>query len=297
MPPLNPLLAFEAAARHESFTRAATELNVTQGAVSRQVAVLEQFFGDQLFERRTGGVVLTPRGAAYAAKVSKAFNDLHRATLDYQSAAANATITIKGYPLFLNRWLIPRLADFARTAPHISVRLIGTSGASHVDFTKENVDLGIRYGRGRWRGLTSDLLLRDELVLLCSPKLVPNGQLTQPGDLQRHTLLQTYARDRDWADWSRLAGVSINSKQVKSFEDLSLVRQCALDGIGIAIMQKAYVEADIAAGSLMVPFGPTLKRDLGYFLICPTERADVHEIATFRTWLLRLLAPELCPPA
>lgn len=291
LPPLNPLLAFETAARHLSFTKAAAELNITQGAVSRRVASLESFFGERLFERHAGGITLTSRGADYAVKVNRSFDGLRSASREYAMATTRATLTIKGYPLLLNSWLMPMLPDFADKSPNVDVRLVGSSGASHVDFSVDEVDLGIRYGRGKWRGLKTTLLFRDELYPVCSPGLVKIEKLNKPADLIGSSLLQTYARDHDWSDWCRLSDIDEADalKHVRSFEDLSLVHQFALEGSGIAILQRAYIEADLKSGRLVIPFKPVLRRDLGYYLVCPAERANVPEVKSFSEWLANRL--------
>lgn len=289
LPPLNPLLAFEVAARHLSFTKAAHELNVTQGAVSRQIAVLEEYFGEPLFERRNNGLALTPNAAIYAAELRSAFDEIRNATKAYVAGSGSTVLTVKGYTLFLSRWLMPRLPEFSRRNPRINVRLVATSGASHVDFARDNVDVGIRYGRGRWSGLTSHLLFRDALVPVCAPTLVRTLDLRAPVDLAGKVLLQTYARDKDWPDWFAAAEIDVDGALacVRSFEDLGLVYRCALDGIGIAIVQQAYAQEDLDAGRLVVPCGPILDRSLGYYLVYPSNRTDVPKIASFRSWLVR----------
>lgn len=288
LPPLNPLLAFEATSRHLSFTKAARELNVTQGAVSRQVAVLENYFGRSLFERHSNSIALTPSAAPYAGAINKVFGDLRAATEAYVAASARHTLTVKGYPLFLSHWLMPRLPQFAQQIPRIDVRLVAMSGASHVDFAKDRVDVGIRYGRGSWAGLESHCLFTDELLPVCTPALAGKLRLRQPKDLVGQVLLQTRDREADWLDWFALAGITSSRalERAMSFEDLGLVHQCTLDGIGIAIIQRPYVQDDLAARRLVVPFGPVLRRRLGYYLVYPTDRANVREIEAFRRWLL-----------
>lgn len=288
LPPLNPLLAFEVAARHLSFTKAARELNVTQGAVSRQIAVLEAFFGGTLFERRSNGLALTPNAATYAAELRSAFGEIRAATKAYVAGSASPVLTVKGYTLFLSRWLMPKLPEFNRRHPRINVRLVATSGASHVDFAHDSVDVGIRYGRGRWSGLASHLLFRDALVPVCTPALAETLRLRAPENLVSKVLLQTHARDKDWPDWFAAAGVGAPDalKRVKSFEDLGLVHRCALDGVGIAIVQQAYAQEDLDAGRLVVPCGPVLNRSLGYYLVYPANCSGVPKIAAFRGWLI-----------
>lgn len=288
LPPLNPLLAFEAASRHLNFTKAARELNVTQGAISHQIAVLEEYFSARLFERKSNQLRLTPNAAAYAEALHAAFEDMRRATTRFSaSAAPRTTLTIKGYPLLLSRWLTPRLPAFSRKFPDIDVRLVSVSGASLVDFENQDIDIGIRYGRGHWRGLTSHLLFQDELVPVCTKAFARQFHLRKPQDLIGKTLLQTHARADDWPDWFETAGISDPSalKQVMSFEDLGLVERFAIEGSGIAILQKAYVDDDIREGRLVIPCQPVLRRDLGYYLVNPVSNGREPKIREFCDWI------------
>jgi LysR family transcriptional regulator, glycine cleavage system transcriptional activator len=289
LPPLNPLMAFEAASRHLNFTKAARELNVTQGAISHQIAVLEDYFGARLFERKSNQLELAPNAAAYAEALHAAFESMRRATASFCTAdSSRSTLTIKGYPLLLSRWLTPRLPAFSRQFPHIDVRLISISGASLFDFENHDIDIGIRYGSGHWRGLTSHLLFADALVPVCTQDLAEKYGLRTPEDLAGKPLLQTHARASDWPDWFRCAGVTDASAlgEVMSFEDLGVVHRFAIEGSGIAILQKAYVEDELRDGRLVVPCGPVLKRDLGYHLVSPINTGKTTKVREFSDWLL-----------
>lgn len=288
LPPLNPLLAFEAASRHLNFTKAAQELNVTQGAVSHQIAVLEDYFGTRLFERHSNRIDLTPNAALYAKALHAAFEDIRRATASYHATTSpHTTLTIKGYPLLLSRWLMPRLPAFSRQFPHIDVRLISISGASFADFEQQDIDVEVRYGWGHWRGLSSHLLFADQLVPVCAPALAEELALRGPQDLAGKTLLQTHARSNDWPDWFRCAGITSAAalRKVKSFEDLSIVHRFALESGGVAIMQRAYVEEDIREGRLVVVCEPVLQRDLGYYLVNPSNNDQDPKVRAFVDWL------------
>jgi DNA-binding transcriptional LysR family regulator len=289
LPPLNPLLAFEAASRHLNFTKAARELNVTQGAISHQIAVLEEYFGAKLFERKSNQLELTPNASTYAETLHAAFDDVRRATTNFSAAVSpRTTLTIKGYPLLLSRWLTPRLPAFSRQFPHIDLRLVSVSGASLVDFENQDIDVGIRYGRGRWKGLSSHLLFADELVPVCTKALAKTLHVKTARDLVAKPLLQTHARASDWPDWFACAGVDDESalQQLTSFEDLGIVHRFAIEGSGIAILQKNYVEEDLREGRLVIPCGPVLKRDLGYHLVMPTNSAKDGKVREFSNWLL-----------
>ncbi|HEV7777524.1 MAG TPA: LysR substrate-binding domain-containing protein [Luteibacter sp.] len=300
LPPLNPLLAFEAASRHLNFTKAARELNVTQGAISHQIAVLEEYFGARLFERKSNQLELTPGAALYAEALHAAFEDMRRATTNfYATASLRTTLTIKGYPLLLSRWLTPRLPAFSRQFPNIDVRLVSISGASLVDFENQDIDVGIRYGSGRWKGLTSHLLFADELVPVCTKAFAEKLGLHTPQDLAGKVLLQTHARASDWPDWFRCAGVSDTSalRELMSFEDLGVVLRFAIEGSGIAILQRAYVEDDIREGRLVVPCEPVLRRDLGYHLVTPVNNGKDAKVREFSDWLLGSINPDGEPAA
>jgi LysR family glycine cleavage system transcriptional activator len=292
LPPLNPLVAFEASSRHRSFTKAARELNVTQGAVSRQVAVLEEFFGAPLFERRSKEIVLTPSAAAYAEAVRGALDQLRVATEVYRSASATPSLTIKGYNLLLNHWLIPRLPDFTLHHPRIDIRLVATSGAVPVDLASDCVDIDIRRGAGTWSGSTAHMLFPDELTPVCSPLLLKKLRLNSPKDIAGRVILQTRTRGKDWHDWANVAGLAVEPvlQGARSLESLGAVYQSALNGEGIALLQRAYLEDDLAAGRLALPFGPVLRRRSGHYLVYPTERAHVPEIEAFRDWILGIVA-------
>lgn len=289
IPPLNPLRAFEAAARCESFTRAAQELHVTQGAISRQVRTLEDYLGFALFERAATGVVLTRSGRAFAASLTDAFEIIAKATDELVLAHTHTVLTIRGYTTFLVRWLIPLLGAFQAGHRNIEVRL--EASAEPISFARHSADIGILYGEGNWPGLHADPLFRDELFPVCSPKLLKGEPpLRGPEDLQRHTLLHLNRRRRDWPAWLGAAGFA-GLKPAGDFflEDLSVVYQCAIEGMGVAIGQREYLKEDLVAGRLVSPFDYVLRRRAGYYLVFPTERAGITKIRVFRDWLCQRL--------
>lgn len=284
MPPLNALRTFEVAARNLSFTKAAAEINLTQGAVSRQVKLLEDFLGFELFERTPRGVELSRAGAVYAAALTRAFQSIIDATDELATTHTQSVLTIRGYTTFIVRWLLPLMPDFHRRHGNIEVGLV--SASDPVDFERDRVDLGIRYGYGRWKGVVCFPLFKDELLPVCSPLLQQAACLVSPRDLDRCTLLHINLRQKDWPDW--LAQVGLRSSigaQNLYFEDLGIAYECALAGQGIVMGQRAYVAADLAAGRLVAPFEDVLHRDAGYFLVCPKERVELAKIKAFTSWL------------
>ena len=286
LPPLNPLRVFESAARHQSFTGAARELHITQGAVSHQIKALEDWLGFPLFERRARKLSLTRGGVIYARALNSAFSEIVRATQHLVSTGAKQVLTVRGHTTFFVRWLIPQLPAFQATYPDINVRL--ASAVEGVDFTRDNPDVGIVYGDGPWDGLRNDLIFSDELTPVLSPELsarLPNPCTTEA--LLQLPLLHSNRRPQHWPDWIQAA----NAERPMSvgdmyYEDLSIIYQCAIEGLGCALGQLRYLEKDLAQGRLVAPHPLVLRRHRGYHLVCPADRADEHKIACFREWLI-----------
>lgn len=287
LPSLNGLRAFEAAARHLSFTVAATELNVTQTAVSHQIRRLEQELGLRLFVRQNRTLALTPQGRDYLPGVRSAFQDLRLATDRLMRRNNTRILTVSTLASFASKWLLPKLADFQATHAGIDVHI--ASSTALVDFNRDEVDAAIRYGRGQWPGLRADWLMADEVFPVCSPALL-NGPkpLRRPEDLAGHTLLYTSgATGDDWRQWLTAAELPLTLLDAPALSfDLTLITiQAAIDGLGVAIGRTAYVAADIANGRLVVPFAVKLPSDAGYYLVSPATRPDPPKLAAFRDWL------------
>jgi LysR family glycine cleavage system transcriptional activator len=287
LPSLNGLRAFEAAARHLSFTQAAAELNVTQTAISHQIRRLEEELGIRLFVRQNRALALTPQARDYLPGVRAAFNDLRLAT-DRLLRKDEHVLTVSTLASLAAKWLLPRLSAFQETHPGIDVRI--TTSTALVDFKSGDVDAAIRYGRGDWPGLHADWLMADQLFPVCSPALLTGKRpLRCPEDLRDHVLLHTSnANSDDWRLWLTAAGLPANiSRQPGLTFDLILMTvQAALDGIGVAMGRTSYVEADIAKGGLVVPFKITLPANAGFYLVCPEATADTPKLAAFRQWLI-----------
>jgi LysR family transcriptional regulator, glycine cleavage system transcriptional activator len=298
LPSLNGLRAFEAAARHLSFTRAAAELNVTQTAISHQIRRLEEQLGIRLFLRRNRALLLTREAQAYLPEVRAAFEDLRRATERLRRPERDGRLTVSTTPSLAAKWLVTRAAAFQEAHPGIEVRI--TTSSHLVDFRREEVDMAVRYGRGHWPGLRADWLMAEELFPVCSRALV-NGTkpLRRPEDLEHHTLLHATVSREDWQLWLTAAGlpVSFASRPGLIFDQSFMAIQAAVDGLGIAMGRTRFVEADIAAGRLVVPFDVVLPADAGFYIVAPEETADTSKIALFRDWLIGSVAPgSLAPP-
>jgi LysR family glycine cleavage system transcriptional activator len=288
LPSLNGLRAFEAAARHLSFTNAAAELNVTQTAISHQIRRLEEELGIRLFIRQNRTLALTPEARDYLPGIRAAFNDLRLATDRVLRKDNDHVLTVSTLASLAAKWLLPRLSAFQEAHPGIDVRI--TTSTALVDFRSGDVDAAIRYGRGQWSGLRADWLMADQLFPVCSPALLTGDKpLRSPEDLANCTLLHTSSiYDDDWRLWLTAAGLPANiSKQPGLTFDLILVTvQAALDGIGVAMGRTSYVEADIAKGRLVVPFKIALPADAGFYLVSPQARADSPKLRAFRQWLI-----------
>ncbi len=288
LPSLNGLRAFEAAARHLSFTAAASELNVTQTAISHQIRRLEAELGIRLFVRQNRSLTLTPEAREYLPGIRAAFNDLRLATDRLLRKDGDRVLTVSTLASFAAKWLLPRLSSFQQANPEIDVRI--TSSTSLVDFRRDDVDAAIRYGRGHWVGLRADWLTADELFPVCSTALLKGDKPLQcPKDLAHHTLLHTSGGyDDDWRLWLTAAGQpsDISKQRGLSFDLILMTVQAAIDGLGVALGRTTYVEDDIAKGRLVVPFKMALPADAGFYLVSPQARAESPKLSAFRQWLL-----------
>ncbi|WP_322516168.1 transcriptional regulator GcvA [Rhodopseudomonas palustris] len=287
LPSLNGLRAFEAAARHLSFTLAAAELNVTQTAISHQIKRLEQELGVKLFVRQNRALALTPQARDYLPGIRAAFNDLRLATDRLLRKDNDRVLTVSTLSSLAAKWLLPRLSAFQEAHPGIDVRI--TTSTALVDFARDDVDAAIRYGRGQWPGLRADWLMADELFPVCSPALLAAGKpLRCPQDLAEQTLLHTTGSYHDdWRLWLTAAGLppDFSRQPGLSFDLVFMTVQAAIDGLGVAIGRTSYVEADIAKGRLVVPFTIALPDEWGFYLVSPQASADSPKLSAFRQWL------------
>lgn len=288
LPPLNALRAFEAAARHLSFKDAAAELCVTQGAVSRHVQHLEEFLGLRLFERHHRQVKLTAAGASYSREARHALRHISRATLHLTSSANDTLLRVKLPPTCAVRWLMPRLPLFHAVHPEISVQL--TTSHGDVDFSRENIDVAIQYGSAAQENVTAEQLIREELVPVCSPRLMEGmPRVTRPRDLRRHMLLKSVLRRDDWPNWFCTVGLPRNftTEGEIVLENASLTYEAAAKGLGMALAQLAFIQDELEAGTLVVPIDRHLANPTGYFLLIPRERAQLRKTRAFRAWIMQ----------
>jgi len=294
LPPLNPVRAFVAAARHLSICRAADEMRVTPGAVSRQVKVLEEHLGIRLFRRSPSEIALTAEGEQYFRAISPHLDGLAEATRTLVGRKGQDVVRIRAYTTFSVKWLIPRIASFNAQNPDTELRL--TTLLDSVDFERENVDAAIRLGDGHFPGLEVDRLFDNELVPLCSPRFAQENNLRQAVDLSRVRLLHAMARPYDWRTWVEAAGVA-NAVDFHAGPKLAssiLTYHAAIEGQGVMLGQKALFREDLERGVLFQPFGPTVSRgDFTFYLVFARNRLRNPAMRRFRTWLVEQCAAEV----
>jgi LysR family glycine cleavage system transcriptional activator len=284
LPPLNALKAFEAAARSESFTRAAEELNVTQGAVSHQVKALEGILGVKLFNRERQRLVITEAGREYLAVVRDALDRIAVGTERLVQRQTSGVLTVSTSPDFAAKWLVNRLGRFAEAHPDIDLRVSAT--IQHVDFAREDVDLAVRHGDGNWAGLNAVRLCSERLFPVCAPKLVSGrNRIRKAADLLKFPLL----RLEDWKNWSRwfdAAGVTATAVPGPVLNRASMLIDAAVDGQGIALARTALAAWDLINGRLIKPFDVSLGLANTYWIVCPKATSALPKITAFREWLL-----------
>jgi LysR family glycine cleavage system transcriptional activator len=292
LPPLNALKAFEAAARSESFTRAAEELNVTPGAVSHQVKALEAELGLRLFNREHQRLAITEAGRTYLEVVRDSFDRLAVGTNRLLQLQKTGVLNITTSPNFASKWLVQRLGRFSEAHPEIDLRVSSTK--QHIDFVREDFDMAIRHGDGQWPELHVTRLCAEELFPVCSPNFLRGrAALHSPADLKHHRLLHVTDR-RDWINWLKAAGVTgVEIDRGPIFSERSMGIDAAVDGQGVALARSALAAWELRAGRLVRPFKLSLKVPYAYWIVCPKSTADLPKISTFRNWLLSEAADDV----
>jgi len=286
LPNFSALRAFEAAARHENFSRAAEELHLTHGAISHQVRGLEEELGRPLFVRHGRQVKITNDGLKFAQFLGKAFADIATATDAMRAASISQRLTITSIPSFAARWLAPRLGRFIELYPDIEV-VLQSSGALQ-DLAREGVDVGIRFGRGHYPGMVVLRLMGDVYYPVVSPHY-RGGQLPAvPADLARHTLLRSVEH---WTPWFNAAGLDMPEPAGGLlFEDLSMLIRSAADGNGVALVRHVVAMQEIASGQLLRLFDIASPSTDEYYFVTPPNAASKPQVQAFRDWLLEEIA-------
>jgi LysR family glycine cleavage system transcriptional activator len=293
LPPIAELTAFDAAARTGSFTLAANELNLTQGAVSRQILLLEELLGIKLFERVRQRVVLTPAGAFYAERVHEALASIAAATAQTMASRGKGGILRLGVlPSFGTRWLIPRMPDFFERHHDVTVNFISQLPAAF-DFAQQTFDAAITFGIPRWGGTTVHELMGEELIPVAAPSLVERLGIKKPADILGATLLVHTSQTDAWQDWFNTHSLDYaKNRSSLSFEQFTMILPAAVAGLGVALTPAILVEAELASKSLVRLFKPSVLTRPGkfHYLVYPTEKQDYPPVAAFREWLLSEIA-------
>jgi DNA-binding transcriptional LysR family regulator len=287
LPPLTALRAFEVAARTGSFTAAAKELNVTHGAVSKQIQALEQWLGQTLFVRSGQRMAPTRHGRAFAREISESFDRIADAARRYGSVAATQVLRVNAPASFAMRWLIPRLPQFYASSPHTEVRI---STSSALDETlRGSFDLAIRRGPQPWEQYTAKRFLDEVNTLVASPALLKRRPLRTLKDLAKHTILTTESRPGDWEDWLMAAGyLGPPPARQERYDHYFVVLLATLDGLGLSIGPMPVLAQDVRLGRLCTPFPEITVRRPSYFVLTPFDADKSPAMQAFIDWLIRV---------
>ncbi len=282
---LNALRAFEAVARLGSMTRAASELCVTLGAVSQQVKRLEATLGVQLLSRHHRSLELTDCGTRLSASLTAGFDEIETTINSIATPPPANRLRLKVTPSFAIRWLMPNLPSFYNSHPEFDIE-VGTF-QKQIDVKLEDADFIVRHGDGSWKDGVCYLIFRDELTPACSPSVALT--LNEPSDLAHHTLLHSIRREDGWSGWLAENDLAnLQPRYTVNVANEAIGYQSAVDGLGVALVQKRYVQDDIASGKLVFPFLHTQLPQSGYYLVCSRQLMDQPHIRAFRHWIAGL---------
>jgi DNA-binding transcriptional LysR family regulator len=286
IPSIEALIAFESAARHQNFTRSADELALTQSAVGRQIACLEDYLGVPLFNRVKKRLSLTDVGQVYARQVREHLEKIERDTLAAMAhRGAGGILELAVIPTFATRWLIPRLPQFYAEHPHITLNL--TTRAEPFMFTDTQFDAAIHFGNPVWPGAIAHHLFGEEIMPVCSPRLLQGRTTVAPGELVNFNLLHQSARAEAWRHWFVQAGIhDANCMKGQRYELFSMLVEAARAGLGVALVPRFFVLNELALGELLIPCDISLHNDKGYYLVYPESRQASLLLDVFKQWLL-----------
>jgi LysR family glycine cleavage system transcriptional activator len=289
LPPLNALRAFEAAARHLNFSRAADELSVTPGAVSQQIQNLEDYVGAALFKRTPKGLLLTDAAQTALPALREAFDRLAEAASLLTAAVDGRRLTLTAPPSFAAKWLVPRLGAFEQAHPQVDVWL--SAAIELVDLSAGEVDVAIRYGAGRYPGLEVKRLFSETVIPVASPEHLAENPLNTPADLANHILLHDGSPDLDdscpdWSMWLAARGLkSIDGMRGPRFNQSSLVIEAAVNGRGVALAKRTLAADDLEAGRLVAPLQIATAVDFAYYLVHPKAKGRLPQVKAFVSWI------------
>jgi len=285
IPSTAALVSFEAAARHESFTKAATELSLTQGAVCRQIAALESFLNVELFRRSRRGVKLTEAGLSYSRQVAAQLDAVERDTLSVMGQQGAVAIELAVVPTFGTRWLLPRLKDFQQLHPHVTVNL--TNRTRPFLFADTPFDAAIYFGDGEWPGAHAYPLMGERSVPVCSPALIPEGPLKDAASLADLPLLQQTTRPYAWRQWFGSAGLQVPRDLTgPRYELFSMLAQAAIHQMGVALIPPFLIEQELSRKELVIAHQHSFSDARAYHLMIPERKVESASLKAFRDWLI-----------
>ncbi|MGX5847290.1 LysR family transcriptional regulator [Mesorhizobium sp. PL10] len=284
LPSTSALAAFEAVGRLGSFTAAAQELDLTQGAVSRQIALLEEQFGRKLFERDSRNVRLSPAGETYAEAVRSALGQLRDAALGLMSNRHSGMLNLAILPTFGTRWLMPLIPDFVAENPDITINFVTRIG--RFDFARERLDAAIHHGLPDWPDADSTLLMRETVMPVVSPEFLASRDIATPADISRLPLLHMTTRPGAWSEWFEAQGLSAPSGPGMQFEQFATVAQACMAGLGVALLPQVLIAGELQRGQLVPTPGQPMQSRSAYYLVVPHDKRGHPPVASFRDWLL-----------
>ncbi len=287
LPSISMLMAYDAAARAGSFTAAAHELNVTQGAVSRQISALENQLGIELFKRGHKPLKLTNVGKVYAQEVSSALQLVRNASLSAITKPQTGILNLAILPTFGTRWLMPRFPSFLEQNPDITVSFV--TKLSPFDFASENIHVAIHYGLPDWPGTSSTFLMDEMSVPVCAPSMFDDHAVDSIEDIAKLPLLHLASRPNAWEAWFRANESDVTVEHGMIFEQFSTVAQAAVAGLGAGLLPKFLIGREISQGELKVIVDDPIQSDYGYYLISPNDLSDYEPAIAFRKWILSLV--------
>ncbi|MDR7025679.1 LysR family transcriptional regulator [Pseudomonas peli] len=286
IPSTAALIAFESAARHQSFTKAAQELSLTQGAVCRQIAALEAFLNIELFRRSRRGVVLTEAGQSYARRVAGQLDAVERDTLAVMGQQGAMSIELAVVPTFGTQWLLPRLKDFQRLHPEITVNL--TNRTRPFLFADTEFDAAVYFGDGDWSGTQAHLLMGENPMPVCSPALLAGQAALSAEQIASLPLLQQTTRPYAWRQWFNAQGVStVRDMTGPRYELFSMLAQAAMHEMGVALIPPFLIRHELDEGRLVIAAPLSLPTDKAYYLMIPERKLESAALMLLRDWLVR----------
>ncbi len=292
LPPLNALKSFASAARLGSFQAAAAELYVTPSAISHQIKALEAFLGLELFVRHSRRISLTPAGKEYFKAIQKALLVVDRATQKLISSNQSGQLHLSVAPIFLIRWLLPRISSFHDAYPDIELEISSATGL--IDFARDETDMAVYFGNGTWSGIEVHLLRRYRQAPVCSPKLLCGKTIKDASELLNYTLLHVNKRSDEWANWFEQTGVDFKeTKKGMYFSSGSLTTAAAINGLGFALADVGFISEEITTEKLIAPVDHHLKTDKSFYLVYQKNRTLTYSMMVFQHWIMDEMSKDI----